>query len=201
MAHATISSIDADEARGASGVIAVFTAADIDLAPRPPGIPRLNMAMTRPWLATDRVRFVGEPVVAIVSESREQGVDAAELVLIDYDPLPVIVDPEAAEQSEVQLFPDVGTNVAMDIGAMMGFSPAPDFIDGCDVVVRQRIVNTRVAPCPMEVRAAAARWGEDGRLTQWASTQNPHSLRDSLAEVYGVEGSQVRVIAPDVGGG
>ena len=201
MAHAQITSIDTDEASRAPGVVAMFTAADVDLAPRPPAIPMLNMAMTRPWLATDRVRFVGEPIVAIISESRAAGVDAAELVLVDYDPLPVIVDPESAEQSEVQLFPDVGTNVAMDIGAMMGYAPAPDLFDGCDVVVRQRIVNTRVAPCPMEVRAAAAVWGDDGRLTQWASTQNPHALRDSLAEVYGVDASQVRVIAPDVGGG
>jgi carbon-monoxide dehydrogenase large subunit len=201
MAHAVISSIDTTEASAAPGVVAVFTAADVDLAPRPPAIPMLNMAMTRPWLSTDRVRFVGEPVAAIVTETRAAGVDAVELVLVDYEPLPAIVDPESAEQSEVLLFPDVGTNIAMDIGAMMGFAPAPDFFDGCDVVVRQRIVNNRVAPCPMEVRAAAAVWGPDGRLTQWASTQNPNALRDSLAEAYGLEPSQVRVIAPDVGGG
>jgi carbon-monoxide dehydrogenase large subunit len=84
---------------------------------------------------------------------------------------------------------------------MMGFAPTDDFFDGCDVVVRQRIVNQRVAPCPMEVRAAAAAWGPDGRLTQWASTQAPNSLQTQLAGSLGLEESQVRVIAPDVGGG
>ncbi|HEX7166433.1 MAG TPA: molybdopterin cofactor-binding domain-containing protein, partial [Acidimicrobiales bacterium] len=72
---------------------------------------------------------------------------------------------------------------------------------GCDVVVRQRMVNQRVAPCPLEVRSAAARWESDGRLTHWASTQGPHSVRDALARVYGIDAAQVRVVSPDVGGG
>ena len=84
---------------------------------------------------------------------------------------------------------------------MFGFVPADDLFDGCDVVVRQRIVNQRVAPCPLEVRAAAAFWGDDGRLTQWASTQAPNALRTQIAGALGLEESEVRVIAPDVGGG
>jgi carbon-monoxide dehydrogenase large subunit len=200
VAHARIVSIDVDAARQAPGVVAVFTAGDVDMGPVPPPMPMFPAAMSRPWLAAERVRFVGEPVAAIVSESRTEGVDAADLVVVDYDPLPAVVDLTSAEEAP-PVFDECGTNVACDIGAMFGFTPTDDFFDGCDVVVRQRIVNQRVAPCPMEVRAAAAAWGDDGRLTQWASTQAPNSLRTQLATNLGLEESQVRIIAPDVGGG
>ena len=201
MPHARIIAIDTADAAAAPGVVAIFTGPDVDLAPIPPMMaPMINPAMARPWLAGDRVRFVGEPVAAVVSESRAQGVDAAEMVIVDYEPLEAVVDLERAAEGAV-LFEDAGTNVALDGNQMLGYSPAADFFDGCDVVVRQRIVNQRVAPCPMEVRAAAASWGPDGRLTQWASTQVPNSLRDQLASSLGLEPAQVRVIAPDVGGG
>jgi aerobic carbon-monoxide dehydrogenase large subunit len=78
---------------------------------------------------------------------------------------------------------------------------ADDLFEGCDVVVRQRVVNQRVAPCPLEVRSGAARWGEDGRLTQWASNQAPHGAKAAIAGLYGLDADVVRVIAPDVGGG
>lgn len=202
VAHARITGIDTSAAAAAPGVIGVFTAADIDLAPAAPPIPMLNMQMTRPWLANGKVRFVGEPVAMVVAETRAAAVDAAELVAVDYDPLPAVVDPEAAAAADAPLlFEDLGTNCAMDLGAMMGYSPAPDFFDGCEVVVSQRIVNHRVAPCPMEPRAVASVWGDDGRLTHWASTQAPHSLRDAMAAALGVEPGRIRVIAPDVGGG
>ncbi|HWW54584.1 MAG TPA: molybdopterin cofactor-binding domain-containing protein, partial [Acidimicrobiales bacterium] len=172
IAHARIVSIDVSEASAAPGVLAVLTGDDVDLAPVPPGMPMLNAAMSRPWLAQDKVRFVGEPIAAIVSETRAQGVDAAELVAVDYEPVGPVVDLESAEQGAL-LFEEAGTNVAFDLSEMFGFAPAGDLFDGCDVIVRQRIVNQRVAPCPLEVRAAAAAWGDDGRLTQWASTQAP----------------------------
>jgi carbon-monoxide dehydrogenase large subunit len=202
VAHARIGGVDTAAAAAAPGVLAVFTAADLDLAPAAPPIPMLNMQMTRPWLASGKVRFVGEPVAMVVAETRAAAVDAAELVAVDYEPLPAVVDPEAAAaEGAPLLFEELGTNCAMDLGAMMGYSPAADFFDGCEVVVRQRIVNHRVAPCPMEPRAVASVWGGDGRLTHWASTQAPHSLRDGMAAALGVEPSQIRVIAPDVGGG
>jgi carbon-monoxide dehydrogenase large subunit len=200
VAHARIAALDVEPARQAPGVIAVFTARDIDLPTVAPPMPMFPAAMSRPWLAAERVRFVGEAVAVIVTETRAEGMDAADLVVVEYDPLPAVVDVTAAETAP-PLFEDVGTNLAFDIGAMFGFAPSDDFFDGCDVVVRQRIVNQRVAPCPMEVRAAAAAWGDDGRLTQWASTQAPNSLRTQLAASLGLEESQVRIIAPDVGGG
>ncbi|HSS09814.1 MAG TPA: xanthine dehydrogenase family protein molybdopterin-binding subunit, partial [Acidimicrobiales bacterium] len=86
MAHARVAALDTDEARKTPGVVDVVVGADIDLPPAPPMLPMLNMAMTRPWLATDVVRYVGEPVAAILSEDRASGADAAELVFIDYEP-------------------------------------------------------------------------------------------------------------------
>ena len=201
MPHARISSVDVTEASAAPGVVAVLTGADVDLAPVAPGMaPMINGAMARPWLATDKVRFVGEAVAAVVAETRAQAVDAAELVVVDYEPLGAVVDLDTAEDGPL-LFDEAGTNVAFDISQMLGFAPSDDFFAGCDVVVQQRMVNQRVAPCPLEVRAAAAAWGADGRLTQWASTQAPNSLQGEIAGALGVEPAQVRVIAPDVGGG
>ena len=197
VAHARIASVDTGAAESAPGVIAVFTGADVDLEPVAATMPMLNQSMLRPWLARDVVRFVGEPVAAIVTEERYQGPDAAEQVAVEYEPLPVIVDPEAAEQNEVLLFPDAGTNVALELA----FGHTDDLFADCEVVVRQRVVNQRVAPCPLEPRAGAAAWGDDGRLTYWASTQAPHGRRDELARYLGVAPEQVRVIAPDVGGG
>ncbi len=197
MAHARIASIDVDDARSAPGVIGVFTAADIDLPPMTPGIPLLDQAMVRPFLADGVVRFAGEAIAAIVTEERSQGEDAAELVFVDYEPLPAVVDPEAAEQSEVVLFPDAGSNITM----RLMFEHRDDLFDGCDVVVRQRIVNQRVAPCPLEVRSAAAQWGDDGRLTFWSTSQNAHSVKGALATRLGLDEAAVRVIVPDVGGG
>src|SRR5437016_14165704 len=146
MAHARIASIDTSEAAQAPGVVAVFTADDIDLAPIPPSLPMFNQVMVRPFLAEDVVRFVGEPIVAIVTEERYQGPDAGELVFVDYDPLPAVVDPEQAEHSETVLFPEAGSNVAIELT----FGRTDDLFDGCEVVVDHRFVNQRVAPAPLE---------------------------------------------------
>ena len=199
IAHARISSIDISEVAGAPGVLGVFTADDVapDLGAYPSDMAALNPAMVRPWLATGTVRYVGEPVAVIVTEQRYQGEDAAERVFIDYDPLQAVVDLDAALGGGVKVHEDAENNVAFNIHK--GRREA-DF-SGCDVVVRQRIINQRVAPCPLEVRAAAARWEPDGRLMHWASTQGPHSVRDALARTYHLEKERVRVLSPDVGGG
>ncbi|HMD47158.1 MAG TPA: xanthine dehydrogenase family protein molybdopterin-binding subunit [Acidimicrobiales bacterium] len=209
VAHARVRSIDAAEALASPGVVAVHTAADVDLAPMPPGAPFVNMAMSRPWLAETVVRFVGDLVAMVVAESREEAVDAAELVVVDYEPLPVVVGPEEAVEDRIVLFPEAGTNLALKLPdeiVPFGMAKAeetevdPNFFDGCEVVVRQRIVNQRVAPCPLEVRAAAS-VVEDGRLTHWSATQAPHGVKTTLAQTFGLDESEVHVIAPDVGGG
>jgi aerobic carbon-monoxide dehydrogenase large subunit len=196
MAHARITAIDTSAAAAAPGVLGVFIAADLDLGAVPVDLPMLTAPMPRPFLAHDVVRYVGEPVVAIVSETRAQAEDAAELVVVDYDPLPVVVDPESALGGEVLLFPAAGTNVCFQLP-----SRGADLFAGCDVVVRRRIKNQKVAPCPIEPRVAASRWEPDGRLTHWQAGQGAHPIRDRLAEVYGLAKDQIRCISPDVGGG
>ena len=197
-AHARIDGIDASAAEALPNV-QVLTGADVELGPfGPPPFPGLDAAMGRPVIAKDTVRFVGEIVAVVVSEGRAAGVDAAELVAVDYDPLPVLVSPAEAQKDEVLLFPDVGTNVAARGGA-----PERDekLFDGCDVVVSGTVVSQRMAACPLEPRSAAAEVGADGRLTAWLSTQTPHQDRLVLAGTFGLDPAQIRVIAPDVGGG
>src|SRR5438552_18412385 len=116
--HARLRSVDVDAARAVPGVVAVLTAADVDIADLPPPafFPHLDQTKLRPILARDRVRFVGEPIVAIVSEHPRQGSDAAELVEIDYDPLPVVLDRGASLPNETPLFPQSPSNVMAALG-------------------------------------------------------------------------------------
>src|SRR4051794_33331940 len=193
-AHATFT-VNTDDALAAPGVLAVFTAADLDIGPVPPGMsPR---TMSRPILAEETVRFVGEPIAVIVTERPEQGEDAAELVWAEYEPLEVVVDPETAATDSVVLFAEHGTNCAIEFA----FGRDEALFDGCQVVVRERVVNQRVAACPMEPRGVAAAWDGDGRVHVFLSTQHAHGFRDSAAEVFGLTSEQVHVVAPDVGGG
>ena len=197
LAHAAVTVESVEGARRSPGVADVVTGADVDLAPALL-FGGANKAMVRPWLATDRVRFVGEPVAAVLTEEAYQGQDAADLVEVDYDPLPAVVDMEESLAGEVLLFPEAGTNVAVAFDK----KPFDDALfDDCEVVVTRKINNQRLAAAPLETRAAAAAWGEDGRLTLWCSTQNAQSTRDEVAGWLGVDAAQVHVITPDVGGG
>ena len=201
VAHARIASIDVSAARDAPGVVAVYTGDDLaelaSVAPPMAGF-LINAAMGRPLLARDKVRFVGDPVAAVVTQEQYQGEDAIELVDVDYDPLPAVVDFDDALADATLIFEDAGTNVAANFGSRDDLKGG--LFDDCDVVVRQTIINQRVAPAPMESRAAAAAWGEDGRLTAWIPNQGAQGTRDSMAKMLGVEASAVRVITPDVGG-
>ncbi len=200
IAHARIGGIDTSQAAAAPGVIAVFTAADLadlpDIGPMMPGL--LNERMRRHLLTPDMVRHVGDPVAVVVTEEPYQGEDAVELVDVDYEPLPAVIDLAHAASDEVVLFEAAGTNVAASFG-----DPATldeHLFDGCDAVVRQTIMNQRVAPAPMESRAAAAAWSQDGRLTAWIPNQGAQGTRGGLAGLLGLKPEQVRVITPDVGG-
>jgi carbon-monoxide dehydrogenase large subunit len=200
VAHARIAAIDVSAALSAPGVVAVFTAGDLDDLPAiPPPMPGLmNEGMIRSALAAGKVRHVGDPVAVVVTEQAYQGEDAVELVDVDYDPLPAVVDPAAAASDEVLLYEEVGTNVAArfgDPGKLDGH-----LFDDCEVVTSRTILNQRVAPAPMETRAAAAAWGEDGRLTAWIPNQGAQGTRSGLARMLGLPEEQVRVITPDVGG-
>lgn len=196
IAHARIKHVDVTAATKVPGIVGAFTANDIRLPPMGPTLPLINKDMKRPHLAHEVVRFVGEPVVCIVGESPETCEDASELVAIDYDPLPVLVDPEQALSSNTVIHEVAGTNLVLEIGA----HPDPSFFDGCEVVVKQRMLNQRLAPCPLETRGAAA-YREGGRLIFHVSTQAPHAVKEILKGMLGLPDDQVRVIASDVGGG
>jgi aerobic carbon-monoxide dehydrogenase large subunit len=198
LAHARITGIDVSPALQAPGVVAAFTGADLaDLPVIPPSMAGImNAEMTQRLLATDKVRYVGEPVAVVVTEHPYQGEDALELVQVDYDPLPAVLGFTPADDS--LLFEAAGTNLAGEWGNESQLEA--DLFDDCEVVVQRTIVNQRVAPAPMETRAAAAVWGEDGRLTTWVPNQGAQGTRDSLVTLLGLEAGQVRVITPDVGG-
>ena len=200
VAHARIGRIDASAALAAPCVLAVYTAADLADLPtiEPLMAGTVNATMTRPLLATDKVRFVGEPVAAVVTEHLYEGEDAVELVDVDYDLLPAVVDFDDALSDEVLLFENAGTNVVARFGDSGNLKP--DLFDGCEVVFSRTFTNQRVAPAPMESRAAAAVWGDDDKLISWIPNQGAQSTRDDLAKLLNLEASQVRVITPDVGG-
>jgi carbon-monoxide dehydrogenase large subunit len=200
LAHARVRRVDLAAARSAPGVVAVFSGADLaGLAPITPMMPRmLNQQMTRPLVATDVVRFVGEPVAVVVTEHSYDGEDASGLVDVDYDPLPPVVGLDAALTDEVLLFPEAGTNVAARFGDPAKL--ASDLFDDCDAVVTATVVNQRLAPAPLEVRACAAAWGADGRLTAWVPNQGAQDTRDDLASLLRIDAAAIRVITPDVGG-
>ena len=196
-AHARLAAVDTSAAEAAAGVAAVFTAANLGVAPHHGFVP-VDEAYARPPLAVDRVRFVGEAVVAILAESLVAGRDAAELVDIDYEPLDAAIDPEDALADGAPLvFDDRPGNLAfVDTDAERS-----DLFADAERVVRGRYLNQRVAAVPMEPNSFAAVPGDDGAMTVYAATQMPHLLQRQLSRAVGIDRGQLRVIAPHVGGG
>ncbi|MGO9877032.1 MAG: xanthine dehydrogenase family protein molybdopterin-binding subunit [Acidimicrobiia bacterium] len=198
IAHAVIEAIDTSDAVSMPGVMAVYTADNLELAEHH-GFMMLPPTMNRPPLARDRVRYVGDIVAMVVADTKAHAVDAAETVVVDYDPLPVVVDPEAAIAADAfVVFEAQGSNVANG----MGTGPVEGVLDDADVVVSARIANQRVAPVPMEPAGIVAVPGEPaGGLTFYAATQGPHGVRDELAAKLGLDPATVRGANPAVGGG
>ena len=209
-AHARIAGIDAAEARAAAGVVAVFTASDLaadkvgSFLPSPALKNAAGQKMSTPLLhplATDTVRFVGQPVAAVAAESRAAAEAAAALLVVDYEPHPAVASLEAALAAGApQLWPDAPGNVA----AVSRFGDAA----ACDAaferaahVTRIAVMNQRLAPVTIEPRAGRAQVDANGRLTYQASSQNPSGLAQSLAKILGLPPEQVRVTVGDVGGG
>ncbi|MGH3439789.1 MAG: xanthine dehydrogenase family protein molybdopterin-binding subunit, partial [Sciscionella sp.] len=183
VAHARITSIDTSAARSAEGCVGVITAEDMsDIPPPAPSMPMFPAGMAQSLLATDTVRYVGEPVAAVITEGRYRGEDVAELVEVDYEPLPVLVDPVEAVTGNTLLFPALGSNIV----AAKEPEPGDGIFEGCEVVITRELVNQRVAAAPMEVRGAAAVWGEDDRLTTWVPNQGAQGAQAGLAAMLGL---------------
>lgn len=215
MAHAKLLSVDLTEAQRAPGVLDVFAASDRVVLPAGPtyGIP-VDHLHTQPLLAETKVRYVGEPIAVVVAETHAQAVDAAELVVVDVDPLPPIMDLDEARSGETLLFepgdipqfqPAVAVPTSVDVStgnvAATSSRTAGTLDARATVVVSETIWNPRQAPAPMESRGIAAAWDAAGDLHVWAATQRPHGFRSQLAEFYQLDPSAIHVIAPDVGGG
>jgi carbon-monoxide dehydrogenase large subunit len=202
-AHAKIIAIDASAARARDGVVAVFTHEDLGVASSlpmawvPPGI-EVNTP-DHFVLAKDTVNHVGDPVAMVIGDDRYSVIDAAEDVVVEYEPLPVVTDPEKAlEPGSPLVHEHLGTNKVCDwsIGGgdlEAGFAEA-------DVILERRVVNHRMAGAAIEPRGVVADY-RAGSLTVWSSTQVPHFLRLFLAILLGMGEDRVRVIAPEVGGG
>src|SRR5918997_1422689 len=207
-AHARIRSVDTRAAKAMPGVRLVLTGADIPYNPLPMAWPAggasgiQNNVNTPRVLATDDVKWTGEGVAAVVADTPEQAADALEAIDVDWEPLPAIVDAEKAIQDGApQLHENAPNNIVFEwtVGDRDGTAQA---IDQAEVVVRQRIVNQRLIPNPMETRGDIG-WYNPGtdEYTVWMSSQTPHIQRLLLtAFVTGIPEHKVRVISPDVGG-
>ncbi len=202
-AHARINGVDTSEALKLPGVVAVYTGKDIadKLGPVPcaSALPDLKVPDHRA-LANDKVYFVGHPIAAIVATDRYAARDAVDLVMVDYDDLPAIIDVEEAAQGGPVIHEAFGDNIAYKLTAGEGDIDAA--LASADHVLSQRIVHQRLAPIAMEPRGVLARYfpGEE-ELTVWSSTQIPHLLRTQLALMIGIPENKLRVITPEVGGG
>ena len=202
-AHARITSIDTSAAVEHPSVRAVFTGEDIQLAAPlpmawvPPGV---EVRTPEHWpLARGAVKHVGDPVAVVISDDRYAAVDAAEQVVVDYDPLPVVTDPEKALQEGSPLvWEQFGTNESHRWS--LGGGDIEKAIGEAEVVVERRIVNHRTSGAPIEPRGNVADY-RAGQLTVWSATQIPHLVRSFLAGELQISEEKVRVIAPEVGGG
>lgn len=201
--RARITDIDAAAARGLDGVEAVFLAADLNplvhqqVYKMDGAIPPSNW----PPLAEDEVRFVGDPVALVVARDRYIAEDAAELVIVDYDPLPAVVDYTTAQESEVLVHPTAQRNIA----GQLAFPP-PDGLEQIFVdaphVIEQTLYQQAYSPVPMETRGLVAEWSASiGEMTIWTTTQAPHEVRGFCARLLGIDENRVRVIVRDTGGG
>jgi carbon-monoxide dehydrogenase large subunit len=201
-AHARINGIDTTEALKAPGVVAVYTGKDVaKIGPVPcaSALPGLKVPDYR-VLAQQKVCFVGHPIAAVVATDPYAARDAVDLVMVDYEDLPVVVDVEAAANGGPVIYEDFGDNVAYKLTAGEGDIEAA--LSSADRVLKQRVVNQRLAPIAMEGRGVLARYfpGE-GELTIWSSTQIPHLMRTQVALMIGIGENKLRVITPEVGGG
>jgi aerobic carbon-monoxide dehydrogenase large subunit len=207
-AHARIRSIDRSAAKAMPGVLAVYTGADIPYAPLPMAWPAggasglQNNVNTPRVLATDDVKWTGEGVAAVVAETAAQAEDALAAIAVDWEPLPAVVDAEAATKPGApQLHENAPNNIVFEwsVGDRAGTEAA---IAGAEVVVRQRLVNQRLIPNPMEVRGDIGLYspGTD-EYTLWFSSQTPHIQR-LLVGIFtmGIPEHKLRCISPDVGG-
>lgn len=202
--HAKIRSIDLAAAKSHPGVFGAYAGSDLNAA-GVKGLPCAHkmaelLVPAHPPLAIGEVRYVGEPVAVVIANDPYVARDAAELVKIAYDELPVVVDPLKALEGKPFVHEEFGTNVAFRLPIASG--DVEGAFKSADAIIKQRFINQRLAPVPVEPRGVLAQWNRgDEQLTVTTSTQIPHLLRTQLAVALGLPENHIRVIAPEVGGG
>ena len=197
VAHATINSIDTSEAEAMDGVVAVYTSENLSLAPHL-GFPMWPPIFAMPLPAKGKVRLVGDIIAVVVADSKAIAADAAETVWMDFDQLPVVTDPEAAlADGAPLLFEEHGSNMSFEtsIGLEDG-----DPLKDAEHVAELRMLNQRLAAVPIEPNGAIAIPNGD-KLTVWIPSQNPITVRGTLAAALGMDEGDLRVASPAVGGG
>src|SRR3954470_20304352 len=211
IAHGRIRAIDTSAAEKMDGVEAVFTGKRIAefLDPMPIGTPFPSPEHRA--VAVDAVRYAGEPVAVVVARDRYVARDAADAIVVTYDPLPAVVDPELAMTGQpTVIYPAFANNLALAgvpggtgvSGGVVDDSAIDQAFADADVIISQRMMNHRLVPNAIEPRGVVAHFEPGkGTMTIWSSTQNPHVLRSIVAAMNGLGQDQVRAIAPEVGGG
>src|SRR3954454_15512959 len=203
VAHGRITSIDTSAAAARPGVHAVLTGEDLDLGAPLPMVwvpPGIEVKTPEHWpLARGEVNHVGDPVAVVVGDDKYAVIDAAEQIVVEYDELPAVVDPEKAlEDGAPLVHEDIGTNKTHEWA--LGGGDMDAAMGEADKVIERRIVNHRTAGAAIEPRGCIADW-RAGSVTLWTSTQIPHLVRLFLAGELGVSEEKIRVVAPEVGGG
>ena len=208
-AHAKIKSIDVGAAKKAPGVLGVFTAQDFNGVIAGPAThpvapvfaPEKKTNPPRYPIAKEEVCFQGEPVAVVVAEHRYQAADAAQLVDVDYEPLPAVMDVDEALKGGVKVHTDQPDNIAWD-ATYVPWEATEEFFKNPEVHIKQRIREDRLSPNAMESRVVMAEYDPyDKKLTMWMSTQNPHWIRLFVAGALSMGEHSVRVVSQDVGGG
>jgi len=206
VAHARIRSIDPVDAANAPGVVAVLTATDFRQAltgtmpVAPAFVAEKKQVPDRFPIAETEVCYQGEPVAVVIAETKHQAADAAELVAVDWEPLPAVMDLEKAMEAgsptaHAEAEDNIGWDLTFSADTEAAFAEA-------DVVLEERILQQRLAPTPMEPRGILAEWHDaDKTMTMWLSSQNPHFIRLFIGGAMSIPENRFRVISPDVGGG
>jgi carbon-monoxide dehydrogenase large subunit len=203
LASAYVRNVDVSAAREAPGVVAVFTGADLEGSCDPMRVHLTTpgaVAPDRPIIATDRVRFVGEIIAAVVARSRYQAEDALELIQAELDPLPAVTTFEEAMADGAQLVHDSVPENRYFLGHRTMGEVEKAFA-AADLVVEGEVVHPRVSAAPIECRGVVAKPDGVAGVVTWSSTQAPHIVAEAIAESCRMELSKVRVVAADVGGG
>ncbi|MGI9557771.1 MAG: xanthine dehydrogenase family protein molybdopterin-binding subunit [Solirubrobacterales bacterium] len=199
VAHGRIEGIESAEARSVDGVAAVFTDAEIDIGPMWPPIENPNAhAPSRPLLAKDVVRFVGEPVALVLAENPYVAEDAGSLVEVDVDPFEAVTDPVRAGAGEGPFLHEWDTNVLLD--STLEGGDVDDAFEQAAFVVERDFISPRYTAVPIEGRGLIAIPDGDGVFV-WSSTQVPHRFRHLMSELLGWEPERIRIRCPDIGGG